>query len=225
MDYSISLCVVGPISVGKTTLIKKLELLLRDSSIPIGNVQPSIMAEITRVEFKIKDKILKANITDTPGMKKLFHALPGNILRNNCGYLIVFDLTDRESFTDIKEWFEPIKEYCPHFAEIFLVGNKTDAFEKRAVMREEAESLAAAMNARYFETSSKAGSGVVEMFQNMVENIVRKVEFGTLNRHDRGHGIRHPPQGGADPESQLKLKANNKKKDDEGSFWKRCCGK
>ena len=188
-EYTINICVIGPISVGKTSLVRRIEMITeaKQSSVTI---QPSLMADISRVEFVVDNKILKAAITDTPGMKKLFHAIPTNILRNQCGYLVVFDLTDRETFDDIKEWFQPVKEHAPNFCEIFLIGNKADDVQNRKIDNSEAIVLASLMNAKYFETSSMSGFNVGNVFQKMVENIQKKAEFGSLNKYDIRSGIK-----------------------------------
>ena len=187
-DFSISLCVVGPVSVGKTSMIKKLDSILRDDDQEI-NVHPSIMADLTRLEMTVEGKNMKTTITDTPGMKKLFHAIPPSILRNQCGYFVVFDITDRETFTDIRDWFAPIRENCPQFAEIFLLGNKSDMEADRKVRYDEGVNLATAMHAKYFETSAREGSNIKKVFEIMAQNIHKKVSFGTLKPTDKHNGL------------------------------------
>ena len=215
-DYAISLCVVGPISVGKTSVIKKLEHLIQDENHNF-HVHPSIMAELTRLEMTVNGKCMKTTITDTPGMRKLFHAIPPSILRNQCGYFVVFDITDKESFTDIREWFEPIKENSPQFAEIFLVGNKSDLESKRQVQYDEGVNLATAMHAKYYETSAKEGKSIFDMFEAMANNIVRKVEFGTLKPKDKQNGLT-PLKVTLDGTDNLNNRSNTEKKKSGG-----CC--
>ena len=190
LGYSAGVCVVGPVSVGKTSIIRRVEAEVR-GGVP-DNVQPSLMAELTKLQLSAGGgRSLWLTITDTPGMKRLFHALPANILRNQCAYLIVFDLTDRDTFNDIREWFQPISEVAPNFAEIVLVGNKVDRDEaERKVSRAEAEEVAKLMNARYIETSSKTGQNIMSLFEGIAHNISKKVEFGTLRIDDPLNGIR-----------------------------------
>ena len=188
-DYSVNLCVVGPVSVGKTSLIRRIGLLTRGRQDEVSP-QPSLMAEFSSVQFVVDNKLLDAVITDTPGMKKLFHALPANILRNQAGYFVVFDLSDRATFTEIADWFGPVREYSPRHCEVFLVGNKADAASQRQVSPSEAIALAAQMNAQYFETSSKTGYNVGNAFQKMVESVCLRVDRGLLDKFDRGSGFK-----------------------------------
>ena len=188
-DYTANLCVVGPVSVGKTSLIRRISLLTRGKQQEISS-QPSLMAEMSNVQFVVDNKLLNTVVTDTPGMKRLFHALPANILRNQAGYLVVFDLTDRETFRDIQDWFQPVREYSPKNCEVFLVGNKSDDSALRQVDPAEAAALAARMNAQYFETSSKTGANVGSVFQKLVENIQLKAERGALNKYDLRSGLK-----------------------------------
>lgn len=203
LPYLASFCVVGPISVGKTTLVKRLEKL---SVVTPANQhrmqekitsQPSIMAEFTRLELPVNSNTrLRVNLTDTPGMKKLFFALPASIVRNQCGYLIVFDLTDRDTFKDIREWFGPVRDYAPPFSEIFLVGNKADQESKRQVQYHEGVSVANSMGAKYYETSATDGWSVLDVFKAMAQNVVGKVDFGTLDIEDPRNGFTLLDQNG-----------------------------
>ena len=193
VEYSSSICILGPISVGKSTLIKKFESILVEQNPGSEGilVQPSIMAELTRVLIPVQgDKKLRTLITDTPGMKKLFNAIPPNILRNHTAYIVVYDMTDRETFKDIKEWFGPVKEYAGSFSEIVLLANKNDDPSRRVVSQEEGMQLALLMNAKYFETSSKTGNNVSELFTTISNNIINKVKFGTLNVNNPQSGLK-----------------------------------
>jgi Ras-related protein Rab-1A len=203
LPYLASICVVGPISVGKTTLVKRLEGLASGVAGAVQlnkekfSPQPSIMAEFTRLELEVNSSArLRINLTDTPGMKKLFFALPASIVRNQCGYLIVFDLTDRDTFKDIREWFGPVRDYAAPFAEIFLIGNKADQEEKRQVQYHEGISVANSMGAKYYETSSTDGSSVMDIFRALAQNIVGKVDFGTLDVEDPKNGFTLLDQSG-----------------------------
>lgn len=203
LPYLASVCVVGPISVGKTTLIKRLERLTAPNAATNGlleekiNAQPSIMAEFTRLELPVNSQSrLRIHLTDTPGMKKLFFALPASIVRNQSGYLIVFDLTDRDTFKDIREWFGPVRDYAPPFAEIFLVGNKADQEQKRQVQYQEGVTVANSMGAKYYETSSTNGSSVLDVFRALAQNVVGKVDFGTLDIEDPKNGFSLLDQNG-----------------------------
>ena len=92
---------------------------------------------------------------------------------SNAG-LITFDLTQESSFHEsVDYWTNELKEALdPDTYKLFLVGNKKDlAEERRQVSTEEAEEFAAKHNMQYFETSSKTGEGVADLFQCMAEAV------------------------------------------------------
>ena len=130
-DCKVNICVVGPISVGKTSLVKHYESVVRTTSADM--VQPSLMAELTRLKVKVGQRQVDLTITDTPGMQRLFDAIPRNLLRNQQAYVLVFDLSDRETFDDLHNWLSSIREICHKHSTIFIVGNKSDRVDGRKV--------------------------------------------------------------------------------------------
>jgi GTPase SAR1 family protein len=80
--------------------------------------------------------------------------------------LICFDLTNESTFGEsIDYWTNELNEALESGTfKLFLVGNKSDLIEERKITREMAESVASKMGMTYFETSSKTGQGVSEMF-------------------------------------------------------------
>ena len=79
--------------------------------------------------------------------------------------LVVFDVTNRETFDGAKQWIELFNENCniEEFL-LVLVGNKTDADEPRKVDENEAQTYASTIGAIYWETSAKTGDNVAEVF-------------------------------------------------------------
>eukprot|EP01095_Lingulamoeba_sp_RSL-Kostka_P007750 TRINITY_DN250_c0_g2_i2.p1 TRINITY_DN250_c0_g2~~TRINITY_DN250_c0_g2_i2.p1 ORF type:complete len:145 (-),score=28.59 TRINITY_DN250_c0_g2_i2:79-513(-) len=90
------------------------------------------------------------------------------------GILLMFDLTNRQSFGNIQNWFRSIEEHSNANCEIILIGNKYDLKDKRVVTYEEANGLAAQYNCDYFETSALTGKNVVETYETLTRLIVQK---------------------------------------------------
>jgi small GTP-binding protein len=91
--------------------------------------------------------------------------------RSAAAALIVFDLTNRNSFLNISEWLESFRSANSEKAALFLVGNKTDLRDMRAVEREDAEKWAAEHGAQYFETSARTGDGVSDVFRTVAAKL------------------------------------------------------
>lgn len=75
--------------------------------------------------------------------------------RNANGALLVFDISNHQSFADVKTWIMELQRNVPETMTFALIGNKIDLEEQRAVTREEASIYANSIGATYFETSAR----------------------------------------------------------------------
>ena len=80
----------------------------------------------------IEDKLVKTQIWDTPGESQ-YKAASGIIYRGAVGAILVYDVTKRKSFENLKYWLKEIDEYTHTVTEplILLIGNKSDLIEER----------------------------------------------------------------------------------------------
>ena len=122
----------------------------------------------------IDDKKIKVQINDVNGNERY---------RNNVrlaykgvnGFILVYDISDDISFKHIKDWLENLNEngndqnkYCK-----ILIGNKSDRDSNRKVQEEEGKELANQYNMPFFETSSKNGENVDNIFNFLINKIYR----------------------------------------------------
>jgi Ras-related protein Rab-1A len=77
---------------------------------------------------------------DTAGQDR-FRTITSSYYRGADGIIIVYDLTDRQSFDNVKNWLEEIEKYVEEKTKKYIVGNKNDLEERRQVKAEEAQSL------------------------------------------------------------------------------------
>lgn len=111
--------------------------------------------------------------------------------RNSAGSLLVFDVTNRESFDHIKKWHSEVREHVqPHTILFVLVGQKSDLDGERAVSREEAEQLAEELGAPYVEVSAKTGLNVGDTFQLLAQRIYQGLLSGEVKVQDGWDGIK-----------------------------------
>merc|ERR1711967_126908 len=88
---------------------------------------------------------------------------------------IVYDVTDRESFNNVKHWIQEIDKYAADGVKKLLVGNKCDLQSKKVVSYDEAKELADSLGINFMETSAKNSHNVEQAFQTMAKDIKTRV--------------------------------------------------
>ena len=169
LDYVFKVCVIGPFKAGKTSLIRKLlgREILKEYISTLG-------ADFAIKTSQHKNSKTKLRIWDIGGQKltiKMIH----NFFSKSCGILVVFDLTDRNSFSSIGWWIKQAVNSCGNIPMI-LVGNKKDLICERSVKFEEAIDMAEKYSMLYIETSALTGENVVEAFELIEEIITHSME-------------------------------------------------
>ena len=101
-------------------------------------------------------------------------ALP-MVSRGSAVILLVFSLTDRDSFEYLNDLTKRLKDCMDEMPTLFVVGNKNDLVEERKVESEQAELYAKEIGAFYYEVSAKTGSGIEELFNRVAEESYNKL--------------------------------------------------
>lgn len=96
-----------------------------------------------------------------------FHALGPIYYRSSNGAVLVYDITDQDSFEKVKNWVKELKKMLGNEVCIVIVGNKTDLEKDRNIDSQEAEDYATSVGARYFETSAKLNEGIEDVFLDL----------------------------------------------------------
>ncbi|CAD2094875.1 ras-related protein Rab-1B, putative [Plasmodium vinckei brucechwatti] len=133
------------------------------------------------VDFKIKtieidDKIIKLQIWDTAGQER-FRTITSSYYRGAQGIIIVYDVTDRDSFNNVKNWIIEIEKYASEDVQKILIGNKIDLKNDRNVSYEEGKELAESCNIQFLETSAKISHNVEQAFKTMAYEIKNKSQL------------------------------------------------
>ncbi|CAO3623347.1 unnamed protein product [Mucor hiemalis] len=150
-------------------------LLLRFSD---DSFTPSFITTIG-IDFKIRTieldgKRIKLQIWDTAGQER-FRTITTAYYRGAMGILLVYDVTDEESFSNVRNWFSNIEQHASEGVNKILIGNKCDVEDKRAISKEQGETLANELNIRFMETSAKANIGVEEAFFDLARDIKKRL--------------------------------------------------
>ena len=120
--------------------------------------------------FRLSDgSVTNVHIYDTAGEQK-FRALTNTYYRNADCCLLVYDISNYQSFLDCKDYYiENIKEKCKKNIKVILLGNKADLEKKRKVSSEEGASLAQNNDYMFKEISCAKNENVADAFETLIE--------------------------------------------------------
>ena len=117
------------------------------------------------------DKNIKLQIWDTAGQDR-FRAITKNYYKGANGIILIYDVTNKQSYENVKNWLTQIKEEATPNVIIYLAGNKIDVEEEqRVITTEDGQKIADEYKLPFKETSAKNGINVNEIFQELVEKI------------------------------------------------------
>ena len=129
------------------------------------------------IDYKLKNITLKNNqavklqIWDTIGQDR-YRAITKNYYKGAHGIVLIYDITQNDTFQNVKDWVESIKKEADEKVVVILVGNKIDCEEGRKVSKEEGENLAKELNLPFYECSAKNDINVDEVFNDLAEKLV-----------------------------------------------------
>ena len=164
VDYQ-KVIIIGSTGVGKTCLLERLTTNQFNSS-----TLSTTGVEFTKYTINVDGKGVDLNIWDTAGQER-FRSISRAYLRNAIGVLIVFSLTDEESFKDVSSWLNDARSQCAQNAQILLIGNKSD-LPDRVISTADAENFASYNKIQYIETSAKTGYNVREAFLRNTRDVL-----------------------------------------------------
>jgi small GTP-binding protein len=123
----------------------------------------------------VDNKQVELDILDTAGMEE-FRAVRDAMIRDREGFLMIFDLTNMESFERIDYLMSLVKAYhsSPTGAPCILIGNKSDKRDERVVTNEMAVNKANQYSIPYFESSALSGINIEESFNELVRELRKK---------------------------------------------------
>ena len=181
-DKTCQILLIGDSSVGKTSLIQRYAN---------GIFKEEYLATVGLDYYTKQEMINNLNVLvklwDTAGQER-FKALTPNYFRNAEGVVLAYDVTNSESFENLKFWINSIKSNLGEkniFIPIIIIGNKIDMEDMRDITKEDASKFAKENNYKYFETSAKTGEGVDDAFRDLVNQILEKSDKFEEERNER----------------------------------------
>lgn len=155
---------LGEQSVGKTSLITRFMYDTFDA-----NYQATIGIDFLSKTMYLDDRTVRLQLWDTAGQER-FRSLIPSYIRDSSVAIVVYDVTNRDSFKATAKWVEDVRAERGNEVIVALVGNKDDLGDKREVSTEEGEQRAKEYNnVMFLETSAKAGHNVKALFKKIAQ--------------------------------------------------------
>lgn len=104
------------------------------------------------------------------------------------GFILMYDITNEESFTSVQDWATQIKTYSWDNAQVILVGNKCDMDDERVISPDKGKHLADQLGFDFFEASAKDNIHVRQVFERLVDIICEKMSESIDSDHPMGSG-------------------------------------
>ncbi|WUR02460.1 Ras-related protein RAB1A [Vairimorpha necatrix] len=192
--YLFKFILIGTSGVGKTCLMTRFA----------DEIYESNQASTIGVDFKIKtinlnNTKIKLQIWDTAGQER-FRAIVSNYYRGAHGILVVFDMTNKDSFISLDEWINEIKKNTKESVEIMILGNKIDKEEEIVVSEKEIEEFLEKHKIKkecFIKTSAKENIQVNSAFESLAGRLMGKFEGSTFdNSKKEGFSLRSTENGG-----------------------------
>ena len=160
-DFIFKVLLLGNSDVGKSSLLLRyVDAVWSDTFVPtIG------------VDFKVKtidigDKKVKLQIWDTAGQER-FRNVVSTYFRGAHGILLIYDVTNRDSFKNLENWLIEIEKNASENVLKILIGNKNDLEDERDITPDEGKAFANRNGMQFIETSAKMNTNVNEAFETL----------------------------------------------------------
>ncbi|KAI3381281.1 hypothetical protein SNEBB_010105 [Seison nebaliae] len=188
-EYLFKLLIIGDSGVGKSSL-----LIRYAEDTFVQNYITTIGVDFRIKSLDINGERIKLQIWDTAGQER-FRTITTTYYRGTYGVIVVYDITDPESFVHVENWVEEIKRNCEDVPCI-LIGNKLDMESDRVVKTQDGERLAQQYQMDFLEASALNNMNVGKIFEVLAKKILShtKNERPLNTRRIKGDDFKPKPR-------------------------------
>lgn len=170
LNNIIKIVLIGKSGVGKTNLLNRFNNGVFDPN----SKRSTDIEHLHEQNAKIDNTEFSLDIFEMPGRQE-FRPLESAYYQNAKGVILVYDITDSDSFNSLSKYIEEIQKYTDPTTKFMLIGNKSDTSEEnRQVSMEEGEKFAHSHNFLFFETSALNDTNIFESFSELIFEIIKQ---------------------------------------------------
>eukprot|EP00824_Muranothrix_gubernata_P021535 TRINITY_DN4692_c0_g1_i1.p1 TRINITY_DN4692_c0_g1~~TRINITY_DN4692_c0_g1_i1.p1 ORF type:complete len:279 (+),score=56.28 TRINITY_DN4692_c0_g1_i1:87-839(+) len=172
-SIDVKLVVLGDAGVGKTCIV-----LRYTQGTFSADTQHTVGAFFLTKKMVMDNCRVKLQIWDTAGQER-FRGMAPMYYRGAAAAVLVYDITQRESFKRVRGWVEELRQNIEEETVLAITGNKADLASMRAVSWREAQEYADSVGALLTETSAKEDTGIDDMFKEIARKLIKQQETRT----------------------------------------------
>ena len=196
-DYIFKVLLLGNSDVGKSSLLLRfVDSLWNDAFVPTIGVDFKVKT------LEINNKKVKMQIWDTAGQER-FRTVVSTYFRGAHGILLLYDVTNRDSFKNLENWLIEIEKNSSDKVLKILLGNKCDLSDDRQIPTEEGQAFAIRNGMEFMETSAKMNTNVSEAFETLGKLMIEFNSKGN-NKTQSGEGKSLKANSGKDLNAKKK---------------------
>ncbi|XP_035207384.1 ras-related protein Rab-27A-like [Stegodyphus dumicola] len=180
-DYLIKFLALGDSGVGKTSVLCQYTSGVFNkkfiSTVGIDFSEKRVVYRSQHSEgIAGRSQRVHLQLWDTAGQER-FRSLTTAFYRDAMGFIVLFDLTNEQSFLNIRNWLEQLKThaYCDN-PDIVICGNKADLEDMRFMKEEQIREEIDKYGLPYFETSAVTGQNVTKAFDTLLDMVMLRIQ-------------------------------------------------
>lgn len=205
-NYIFKVIVVGDPSIGKTSMINRYVTKTFSDKYIL-----TIGVDFMMKTINYEDKTIKLQIWDTAGMER-YRQITTSYYRGAQAALVVFDLTNKNSFTNVSRWINEFYQHCNpiYQKKVILIGNKSDLKEERQVTQEDINEFLKINNFPYFECSAKMGDNIENIFNEIAINLYKSYKNSVDEEVKNNIRLRKSTLGNVERYNSIRLEKEKK---------------